>query len=178
MPVIRRLLLLAVVLVVCVGCDLSSKRVAAERLSGVEPIDLLAGPVWVRLTYDARGNTGAFLGLGAELPERVRRLLFEVLVAVFLAGLLAYTLAAHALGPLDVLALALVFAGGVGNLIDRLWLGAVRDFVILGVGPVSTGVFNVADVAIVAGGILWLIHAALRPERRAEAPIHEGGEHP
>jgi signal peptidase II len=55
----------------------------------------------------------------------------------------------HALGA------ALVAAGGLGNLWDRLVAGGlVIDFLNLGIGPLRTGIFNVADLAIVAGVVL------------------------
>ena len=48
-------------------------------------------------------------------------------------------------------------AGGTSNLVDRIAYGMVIDFVNVGVGPVRTGIFNVADVAIMLGvGIVVL----------------------
>jgi signal peptidase II len=56
--------------------------------------------------------------------------------------------------PLRFVALVLVLAGGVGNQLDRvLQAGLVTDFINLGVGPLRTGIFNVADVAITCGAI-------------------------
>jgi len=51
-----------------------------------------------------------------------------------------------------------LLAGGIGNLIDRLFHnGLVIDFLNVGIGPIRTGIFNVADMAIMAGfGILLL----------------------
>ena len=57
--------------------------------------------------------------------------------------------------------LVLFVAGGSSNWIDRVLHGRVVDFLNLGVGPIRTGVFNVADVAIVAGAGLVAL-AALR----------------
>ena len=59
--------------------------------------------------------------------------------------------------------LLLILAGGLGNLIDRVTNdGLVTDFIVMGVGPIRTGVFNVADIAVTFGGIAiaWL---AFRP---------------
>jgi signal peptidase II len=57
---------------------------------------------------------------------------------------------------------ALLFAGGVGNLIDRVTSGgSVVDFINLGIGLVRAGIFNVADVAITVGALI-LLSAALR----------------
>jgi signal peptidase II len=53
--------------------------------------------------------------------------------------------------------LALFVAGGLSNWIDRLSHGSVVDFMNVGIGPVRTGVFNVADVAIVTGAALFVL---------------------
>ena len=55
----------------------------------------------------------------------------------------------------------LLLAGAVGNLIDRIRLdGLVIDFLNLGIGPLRTGIFNVADMAIMAGAVLLVIPVA------------------
>jgi 2-iminobutanoate/2-iminopropanoate deaminase len=53
------------------------------------------------------------------------------------------------------LGLALFVAGGVSNWIDRVTQGRVVDFLNVGVGPVRTGVFNVADLAIMVGAVAF-----------------------
>ena len=53
-----------------------------------------------------------------------------------------------------VVAVAFILAGGIGNQIDRISNhGLVTDFINLGIGPLRTGVFNVADMAVTFGGI-------------------------
>ena len=60
---------------------------------------------------------------------------------------------------------ALIVGGGFSNLIDRLFHnGAVVDFLNIGIGKVRTGIFNLADVAIMAGIGLLLIEAWRREE--------------
>ena len=59
--------------------------------------------------------------------------------------------------------LVLFVAGGLSNLIDRLAMGSVIDFLNVGIGPFRTGIFNVADVAIMAGVALLLVDAVSRP---------------
>ncbi|MGZ3723594.1 MAG: signal peptidase II, partial [Bdellovibrionales bacterium] len=63
--------------------------------------------------------------------------------------------AKHARG-LNLMGLTLVLGGGTGNLIDRMTYGHVTDFLILGYGPLHTGIFNLADVTICLGTILIL----------------------
>lgn len=153
----------AALLVACVGCDQATKALAYEHLAGRAPISLLGGTF--RLLYAE--NQGAFLSLGSGLPEAWRLSIFVVVTGVVLALLLVYGLTHRdKLRAWEVVALALVVGGGIGNLIDRMWLGLVRDFLFLGVGQLRTGVFNVADMAITGGALLML--AGLWWGRRAE----------
>ena len=62
--------------------------------------------------------------------------------------------------------LGLVAGGGVANWIDRLVAGAVTDFVSLGVGGLRTGIFNLADLSVLAGVAVLL----LASRRHAETP--------
>lgn len=110
-------------------------------------------------------NAGAFMSLGARLPEAVRFWLFIVLSGITLVLLTVYILADTMLPPTTVTALSLVLGGGIGNMIDRIRFdGRVFDFLNVGIGGLRTGIFNVADVAIMAGGILAL-WAMIRADR-------------
>jgi signal peptidase II len=52
----------------------------------------------------------------------------------------------------------LIASGGVGNWIDRLTNdGRVTDFLNLGIGSLRTGIFNVADMVLMAGVALFLL---------------------
>jgi signal peptidase II len=60
--------------------------------------------------------------------------------------------------------LALIWAGGVSNLADRLFRhGLVTDFIVVRIGPLHTGVFNLADFAIVAGMMMFVVSLRSRP---------------
>ncbi|MCB0052448.1 MAG: signal peptidase II, partial [Caldilinea sp.] len=73
----------------------------------------------------------------------------------------------HRIPVVTLIAIALLLGGGIGNLIDRLVNeGRVIDFMNVGIGSLRTGVFNVADMAIMAGvGLIML--SALRGDRTA-----------
>lgn len=147
-----RSILVLVILIGCVGCDQATKLIAKRRLIPGEAFSY-AGDM-LRIQYAE--NSGAFLSLGASLPEVWRQWLFTILTGVFLLGLLVYLLVSKALSRFAVICLALVCAGGIGNLIDRIaYDGRVVDFLNVGIGPLRTGIFNVADMAIMAGVILW-----------------------
>ena len=87
-------------------------------------------------------NKGIAFGLGQD----VTAIAIAVLIVVF--GLLIYEKQ-----QLTKISLALIFAGGVSNLIDRIFVGCVRDFIKVGFWPA----FNLADSAITVGVLLFLL---------------------
>ncbi|MCG6156277.1 signal peptidase II [Rubinisphaera margarita] len=103
-----------------------------------------------RLVYAE--NMGTFLGLGANAPLMVRFTLTVIVNAILLGGIVTVLLRKKNLKTGERWGLAIVLAGGLGNMIDRLFRqGIVIDFMNLGVGPVRTGIFNIADVLITWG---------------------------
>ncbi|MBI5547410.1 MAG: signal peptidase II [Deltaproteobacteria bacterium] len=147
-----RFVLVLIVLASSIGCDRATKLVAEDTLRGAGRISMLNDV----FRFEFTRNQGAFLGMGAKLPEPVRNGIFIGGVSLLLLGLLAFALSRpHARAQLT--ALALIAGGGLGNLWDRIAGGAVTDFMNLGIGPVRTGIFNVADLAIVAGIALMVI---------------------
>jgi signal peptidase II len=101
--------------------------------------------------------------MGAQLPEALRFLIFVVFTGTMLAVMLLLVIKERAGDPAQLTGLALLAGGGMGNLIDRLFNdGRVVDFVSLGLGPVRTGVFNVADVAVMAGATLLFYGLIIR----------------
>jgi signal peptidase II len=89
------------------------------------------------------------------------------------AVILLWIWLARAASRLTALALGLIVGGAVGNAIDRLAYGAVADFVLLYLQTPSFSfnwyVFNLADVAIVAGVVL-LLYESFLGDRAAKAP--------
>jgi signal peptidase II len=89
------------------------------------------------------------------------------LVGLFLLGLLFYTLFNGALATNHALFLSLVCAGGISNVIDRIaYDGSVVDFLNMGIGPLRTGIFNVADMAITTGAVLLALDALMQPREK------------
>jgi signal peptidase II len=141
------------VLLPCVGCDQATKSAARKLLTTSDPTLLLNG--LIRFEYVE--NPGAFLGIGAQLPGVLRFLIFVVFTGTMLAVLLLLVMKERAGDLTQLTGFALLAGGGIGNLIDRVINeGRVVDFVSLGLGPVRTGIFNVADVAVMAGAMLLL----------------------
>lgn len=162
---VKRVVLLLVVCAVS-GCDQWTKQLV--RREPFESRTFLGGA----LTITHAENRGAFLSLGSMLSDRTRITILTVGVAVLLAAaLIALFRNPPALRPR--IALALIIGGGVGNLIDRIARsGFVTDFLYLRAGPLHTGVFNIADVAI-TGGVLWMVwrsRSSRPPSRHSAAP--------
>ena len=103
-------------------------------------------------------NTGAFLGMGSELPEKLRVLLLIVLPIIVLIGITAYTYIDKALDKISIIGFSLIIGGGIGNIFDRIVYGSVTDFFYLDFwGIFQTGIFNIADLSVTTGMILILI---------------------
>ena len=90
-----------------------------------------------------------------------------VAFVVVASGLIAWWLW-RATTRLVGIALGLILGGAIGNAVDRFSYGWVADFFYFHVGSFHWYVFNLADVAIVAGVILLLLDALRPPTRRAE----------
>jgi len=153
----------ALILCFCVGCDQLAKSFAEQALGDAPGVSLLGDTVRLGIVR----NGGAFLSLGSELPPALRHAAFVLVVPLVLTAVCV--LAARAgIGSFSTLAgLALLAGGGLGNWLDRLLHdGLVTDFVSVGLGRVRTGVFNVADLCIVVGALLFV----LRPSRSPKPP--------
>jgi len=77
-------------------------------------------------------------------------------LAIVLSAVLVVWIARAASRWVEALPLALILGGALGNVIDRLRLGAVVDFLDLHYGGYHWPAFNVADMAISAGAIIIL----------------------
>lgn len=157
----HKILLILIIVCMSVVCDQATKFIAKQQLAQSPPIDLLNGMVILRYVE----NQGSFLGLGARLPDAVRFWIFIVLATLMVVGMLGFALTVQELNVVGTTGAALVIGGGVGNLIDRITHhGAVVDFLNVGIGKVRTGIFNLADVAIMAGiGVLLLAMYRQKP---------------
>jgi signal peptidase II len=147
-----------------VGCDRVTKHVAASLLAGTDGHSFLNDTV--RFAYVE--NTGGFLSLGAELPPAVRTAVFTIATGLVLFGLVADAIRDQWTGW-RAIGVTLFIAGGLSNWVDRVVHGSVIDFMNVGVGWLRTGIFNVADVAIMAGVAIFLIAELRRDQRGPEA---------
>jgi signal peptidase II len=142
------------IVISCIGCDQTAKSVAKSYLL-VHPAMSFFGDT-LRVQYAE--NDGAFLSLGASLPQKSRMLIFIGGVSLLLISAFIYLVFASGLNPSVTAGISLVIGGGLSNLLDRIaYNGHVFDFLNLGLGRLRTGIFNLADLAIMLGMLLLVV---------------------
>jgi signal peptidase II len=145
---LTRLAVLLITMVGCVGCDQATKSAARAQLLPGVTVSLFHDIV--RLQHVE--NPGAFLSMGDSLPGGLRAIFFTLGGTVLVAGAMFWTLRSRRMNTAQAIGAALVCSGGLGNLIDRFGHnGYVTDFLNVGIGPLRTGIFNVADFALLMG---------------------------
>ena len=152
MKIFRSGVLLCLLLAGTAGCDRVTKHFAVTTLAGMPERSYLGDTV--RLDYHE--NAGGFLSTGANWRPAVRAAFFQGANAIFLLATVALAVR-FKWSRLAGIGLALFLGGGISNLIDRIALGSVIDFLNVGIGPLRTGIFNVADMAIMLGIALLMV---------------------
>ena len=157
--------IIAVVLIlVGVGLDQLTKYLVVSNMALHESIDIIPGVF--RFTYIQ--NDGAAFG---SLDNA--RWVFMVLSTVAIIGILIYMFWKKPQDKLMLAALILIVSGGIGNMIDRIALGYVIDFLDFCAFPkIWMWVFNVADSFVCIGAgllILWLVLDMIRDYKTEKA---------
>ena len=156
---------LAVAIVVA---DVVTKLLAESLLSPMRPLSILGDYVQLRLVFNQCAAFGLCLGAYS-------RWIFFGLALVALLVLRSMVRSARPGDRIRIASLALVCAGAVGNVIDRIRSAqGVVDFVDVGIGSARWPTFNVADSAITVAAIalavsLWLEGRAQERAKEARA---------
>lgn len=132
--------------------DCASKRAAVEQLSPpYVPHDVFGDVLRFTLAYNVRAAMGLTAGAWS-------RWILAGLAVAMLVAMAVWLLRTRSNDPRLFGAIALIAAGALGNLVDRLrWDRGVVDFIDVGFGDSRFWIFNVADMAITLGAvILWL----------------------
>jgi signal peptidase II len=143
----------AAIALVVVGVDQASKAWAQGSLRPDHETTVIPGWLWFRLT----SNSGASLGL-----LRGHNLLFVAVSALVVLAVAAIVLRG-APGTLGTVALGAVAGGATSNLVDRVRLGSVIDFIEVHLWPTD---FNLADAAIRLGVLVFVMTLLLDRRRR------------
>lgn len=115
------------------------------------------------LAFEYLENRGAAFGIMPDQTELLTAL--SIALTVFGIAVMWREARAH---PLTALAIGMVVGGAVGNIIDRIRLGYVVDFIAVGIWPK----FNLAD-AMITVGVVLLLWSAIDDERAA-TPENQG----
>ena len=147
------------IIVLCIlSLDQLSKLLVTRNFLYHESLPVIKGIFHITLIH----NRGAAFGI---LKDQLSLFIFTSVFAIILI-----ILKLKDTGKYYGLSLSLILAGALGNLIDRLFLGYVIDFLDFRIWPV----FNVADTAITIGAVL-LGYAILTSEKKgvAKTPRHK-----
>jgi signal peptidase II len=162
----RRWSLFLTLALVVVAVDQVAKSLVTRSLAPGQSVDVVGD--LVRIVFGQ--NSGALFGLFKDNAA-----MFGV-VSLIVVGLIVLYHARSAASLYLTITLGFLLGGAIGNMIDRLRLGYVVDFVDVGLGTLRFYTFNVADSAI-SLAILLLFVAALRPAL-VEGPRTSGSPAP
>ena len=118
------------------------------------------------LRFERRHNPGAAFSWGAEWGDWSRWGFSILGIVVSIAIVIALTRIRLATQRILTLGLCLIVGGAMGNVIDRVRLGQVTDFIVAHWGDAQFPAFNVADAAITVGAVLVIIDALMESRRK------------
>ncbi len=158
-------------MLVGVFLDQISKYLIVLNINLYESVEIIPGIF--NFTYIR--NEGAAFGSMAD-----SRWLFMILSVVMIVGILVFMFWKKPQSKLLLSALTMIVAGGIGNMVDRIRLGYVIDFLDFCAFPnLWKWTFNVADSFVVIGAgiiILWMILDMIKEYKAEKAKKAEGDE--
>jgi signal peptidase II len=135
---------------VAIFADQLTKWLAVMFIKGGEAVEVI--PWFIQFSYVE--NRGAAWGMFSD-----QRWVFLIVSSVAIIGILVYMFLKRPTNKLLVSALLLIVSGGIGNMIDRILLGYVVDF--LDFTFINFPVFNVADTFVCIGAGLMMLYLIL-----------------
>jgi signal peptidase II len=134
-----------------VALDQVTKQIAEAQLIPHQAVNLLPFFDWY-LTY----NTGAAFSFLADAGGW-QRWLFTAIAIIMSVLIVQWIRKLPAEENLTAIALCLILGGAIGNLIDRIFLGHVIDYIQVWLGTYPFPAFNIADAAISVGAALLIL---------------------
>ena len=167
---IVRTVLIAILLVLNIGCDQISKSIVRSSIGEDQQIRLFDD----RIMLTRVENAGAFLSLGDTLSDEIRFLVLVLIPVIVLSAAMMMLFVGENMSRSVLIGLAFVVGGGIGNIYDRAIHGSVTDFLHLDFYLFKTGIFNLADVSIMTGVFIVLISFMIKQT----APADQFGRDP
>lgn len=150
-------------------CQVDEQGYREMQRLRTRPVVLIEG--WLELRYAE--NCGAAFGMLDESPRWIRAAVFFTAAAVAIVALLWMFVQGNG-GPMFAAAVPLIVSGALGNLVDRIRLGYVVDFIrlfhVFESGPWEYPTFNIADSTITVGVILLFLDGLKKPTEAPAAP--------
>ena len=153
MPMLRKSTLFIGLSAVVVILDLISKWLITSRLALHQSVEVI--PDFFNIIHIR--NTGAAFGILSNTALPYRTFFFVIITVIAMALILLFLRNLKSEQTGWVVGLGLVFGGAWGNLIDRIRLGAVIDFIDIYVNRFHWPAFNVADSAVSIGALYLLL---------------------
>jgi len=153
----RKYIKLAVIAGLIITADQITKAVILDTMSLYQSFTVISG--FFDITHIH--NTGGAFGIFAERNSVFRNILFLFVSSVAVGFVLYFYHKTPKTHPFLATAFALIFGGAIGNLIDRVRLGKVVDFLDFYIGNWHWPAFNVADSAITIGVVIFVFHILL-----------------
>lgn len=144
-------LIIAIVIVVGLILDLVTKHIFADMFKGGRE-DIVVIPNFFRFTY--LENKGAAYGIFAGSTWGL-----TIVSILFIIGFFVFDYFYHNNDWLYLLGFGFIISGAIGNLVDRLFLQYVRDFISI---EIFSFVFNLADLFITIGAILSIVYLLIK----------------
>ena len=154
---IPRVALILTIVLLNIGCDQVTKKMARDQIEYHETIEVIGE----NLILTKVENTGAFLGMGSSLSPTLRKILLLILPTAVMIALLIYLIKNKTLSTISLFALSFIVGGGIGNIYDRIVYGSVTDMIHMDFEIFRTGIFNMADVSVMVGTGLILLEQFL-----------------
>ncbi len=147
--------------------DQISKRLVVAFLMEKGSVDVI--PNVLRFTYVE--NRGAAFGMLSE-----HRWVFMIVSILAIAAMLVYLWKFRPDSKLACVSISLIVGGGIGNMIDRVYLDYVIDFIDFCAFDFWIWVFNIADACVCVGGgmlLLWCILSLIRETKEEKKKAAE-----
>lgn len=149
------ILLIITTILFNIGCDQSTKSYAYNNLRGQNVINVI-GDFFI-LVYAE--NDGAFLGMGSDLPQPLKMLVFKIFPVAALIFLSIFIILNKKFSKFQIVCLSCIIGGGASNVFDRIFNdGLVIDFLNFGINNLRTGILNFADLSITFGAVFLLLN--------------------
>ena len=157
-------LISTIIAVVLVAVDQIIKNWAAETLTKGD-IAVIENVLYLKYAE----NTGVAFSMFSD-----NRWILIGVTSIMLVAVLAFFLSGKVTEKLEIFSLSLLLSGGVGNLIDRISLGYVIDYI--DVRIINFAIFNFADICICVGAFLLCVAVYLSDKKEKEEKIAKENE--